>query len=166
MLITEKKGNLSSFDPNERAIDDVVLKWYESRKRILLKTSTSGTEITIKFLDENPELTEGDILFADDRIIIAVSIEPCDCIAILPKNNFEIASACYEIGNKHLPLFFENEYLLVPFERPLFNLLQVQGYNVKQECRKLLNPLKTTVAPHTISISEAVFSSVAKQTTV
>lgn len=166
MLITQKKGNLASFNIGEKAIDFVLLKWYESRKRILLKTTTNGTDITIKFLNENPELTDGDILFEYGQTIIAVAIEPCDCIVILPKNNFEIAAASYEIGNKHLPLFFENEYLLVPFERPLFNLLQMQGYTVKQEERQLLNPLKTTVAPHNINISEAVFSSATKTATV
>ncbi len=166
MLITQKKGHLTSLNIGERVVDFLSLKWYESRKRILIKKTQAGREVTIKFLNENPELTDGDILFSDEKIVIAVTIEPCDCIVILPKNNFELAAACYEIGNKHLPLFFENDYLLVPFEKPLFNLLQVQGYNVKQEHRKLLNPLKTTVAPHTIGISEAVFSSAAKQVIV
>ena len=59
-----------------------------------------------------------------------------------------MASVCYEIGNKHLPLFYENDELLVPFELPLFRLLEAQGYDVRQEERKLLQPLKTTVSPH------------------
>jgi len=166
MLITQKKGNLASFNLGERTIDFILLKWYESRKRILVRTTFSGAAITMKFLNENPELTEGDILYLDEKRVIAVTIEPCDCIVILPKNNYEIAAACYEIGNKHLPLFFENDYLMVPFDKPLFGLLQVQGYNITQEQRQLLNPLKTTVAPHNISISEAVFSSAAKSQTV
>lgn len=165
MLITQKIGNLAAFDIRDRTVDSIQIKWYEARKRILIKTTISGTEITMKFLDENPELTEGDILFVDDRTVIAVVIEPCDCIVIRPKTNFEIATACYEIGNKHLPLFFDNDDLLVPFEKPLFNLLQVEGYDVREDNRKLLRPLKTTVSPHTINISEAVFSSAAKQAT-
>ena len=60
----------------------------------------------MKFLKENQNLTQGDILYEDAETIIAVEIQPCDAIVIKPKNNFEIASICYEIGNKHLPYFF------------------------------------------------------------
>jgi urease accessory protein len=157
MLIQEKIGHINSFQINDRIIDLLPLEWYEARKRILRKQTNDGKEVSLKFLNENPDLTEGDILYADERIIISVFILPCNCIVMQPANMFEIASMCYEIGNKHLPLFYENDQLLVPFEMPLFNLLMVQGYAVKQEERKLLHPLKTTVAPHNISISESVF---------
>lgn len=161
MLVQEKIGHINSFAINNKAIDWLPLQWYEAKKRILRKQTGSGKEIAIKFLNENPELTEGDILFADDEIIIAVSILPCDCIVVQPVNMFEMASVCYEIGNKHLPLFYEAEQLLVPFENPLYKLLLAQGYAVKQESRKLLQPLKTTVAPHGAG-SETLFSKIMK----
>jgi urease accessory protein len=75
-----------------------------------------------------------------------------------------MASVCYEIGNKHLPLFYESDELLVPFELPLFRLLSAQGYDVKQEERKLLQPLKTTVSPHEHGGS-SLFSKIMKLTT-
>ena len=162
MLIQEKIGHINSFQINNQTIDLLQLEWYETRKRILRKQTSSGEEILLKFLNENPALTEGDILYADEGILILVSILPCNCIVMQPKNMFEMASACYEIGNKHLPLFYEADQLLVPFEMPLFNLLLVQGYAVQQEERKLLYPLKTTVAPHTVGISDSVFSKIIK----
>jgi urease accessory protein len=55
-------------------------------------------------------------LFEDEQIIIAIEVLPCDCLVIQLKDMFEMASVCYEIGNKHLPLFFEENALLVPFE--------------------------------------------------
>jgi urease accessory protein len=76
-----------------------------------------------------------------------------------------MASVCYEIGNKHLPLFYEADQLLVPFEMPLYNLLLVQGYAVNQEERKLLHPLKTSVMPHTVGIGDSVFSKIMQITT-
>lgn len=158
MLIQEKIGHSGTFEINNRKIDLLELQWFEARKRIIRKQTSSGKEVLLKFLNENPELTEGDILFVDTNTIIAVAILPCECIVLQPKNMFEMASVCYEIGNKHLPLFYEADELLVPFEMPLFHLLSVQGYVVKKEERKLLQPLKTTVAPHNISISENVFS--------
>lgn len=164
MIINQKIGRLNPYDINQQKVDYILLEWYETRKRIWRKTTQSGIEISMKFLDENPDLTEGDILFADDTSIIAVLVNPCECIVVQPKNMFEVASVCYEIDNKHLPLFYEKDLLLVPFEMPLYNLLISQGYNVQQEKRKLIQPLKTTVSPHGGGNSDSLFSKIMKLT--
>jgi urease accessory protein len=165
MLIQNKSGNIGSINTGSRTIDWIALEWYETSKRILRKRTSVGKEISLKFLNENPALTEGDILYEDEQTIIAVTILPSDAITIKPKNMLEIASVCYEIGNKHLPLFYENDELLVPFELPLFRLLSAQGYEVKKEMRKLVQPLKTTVAPHTHEQSNSLFSRIMRITT-
>jgi urease accessory protein len=163
MLIQNKIGNISSYPINHKTIDWLELHWFETNKRIQRKITRSGREVALKFLQENPSLTQGDILFKDEQTIIAIEVLPCDCLVIAPKNMFEMASVCYEIGNKHLPLFFENDELLVPFEMPLYKLLTAQGYIIKEEQRKLLQPLKTTVSPHAGS-SETLFSKIMKLT--
>ncbi len=162
MLIQTKTGNLLNYDTAGKSIDWLPLEWYEAGKRILRKQTKAGIDISLKFLSDNPQHTEGDILFIDDRSIIAITILPCDCIVVLPKNMFEMASVCYEIGNKHLPLFYEQDQLLVPFEKPLYQLLLAQGYDVKQENKKLLRQLKTTVAAHADSKGETLFTKIMK----
>lgn len=164
MLVQSKIGNLSQYNSQGKNIDLLPLEWYEATKRILRKNTNSGREVSIKFLNENPELTEGDILFADDNELIAVSILPCDCIVIHPKNMFEMASVCYEIGNKHLPLFYEDGALLIPSDNPLLKLLTAQGYQVSIEKRKLLQSLKTTVSPHADATGTTLFSKIMKLT--
>jgi urease accessory protein len=164
MIIQKKIGNIDSISTGNRSIDWLALEWYETSKRILRKKTNAGKEVSLKFLDKNPALTEGDILYDDEQTVIAVTILPCDVIAIKPKNMFEMASVCYEIGNKHLPLFYENVELLVPFELPLLRLLGAQGYDVKQDKRKLLQPLKTTVSPHSHPGGETLFSKIMKLT--
>jgi urease accessory protein len=163
MLIQQKTGNLNSHPINHKTIDWLALHWFETNKRIQRKITNAGKEIALKFLQENPSLTQGDILFEDEQTIIAIEVLPCACLVIAPKNMFEMASVCYEIGNKHLPLFFEHNELLIPFELPLYKLLTAQGYEVKQEQRKLLQPLKTTVSPHG-SNNETLFSKIMKLT--
>ena len=148
MLIQQKSGNINDIDINNRTIDWLQLQWYEAGKRILRRQTQTGNDIALKFPDKSPALTQGDVLYEDDTFIIAVEILPCEVLVIKPANLFEMASVCYEIGNKHLPLFIDKEELLVPFEMPLFRLLSAQGYAIKQDKRKLLHPLKTTVAPH------------------
>ncbi|MES2430134.1 MAG: urease accessory protein UreE [Bacteroidota bacterium] len=164
MLIQKKIGNIKSYSINDKQVDWVILEWFEVNKRILHKKTKTGVEVILKFLQENQQLTQGDILFADEATIIAVDILECDVLIINPKNMFEMASICYEIGNKHLPLFYENDELLIPFEQPIYKLLTAQGYTIQVGKRKLLQPLKTTVAPHS-SGNESLFSKIMKLTT-
>lgn len=145
MLIREKTGTLHTIKVSNRSIDWLPLQWYETNKRILRRNTASGKDIMLKL---SSSLSQDDILYEDDHAIIAVDILSCDVLVITPITLFEMASVCYEIGNKHLPLYFENDTLLVPFEMPLYRLLQAQGYNVRQDNKKLLHPLKTTVSPH------------------
>lgn len=162
MLLQSKLGNLTERNPG-KAIDWLQLQWYETGKRILRKHTVSGKEVSIRFLDEHPQLTEGDILWEEEQFVIAVSIVSCECMVVQPANMFEMASVCYEIGNKHLPLFYEADSLLVPFDAPLMRLLAAQGYSVTKDRRKLLQPLKTTVLPHRDG-SNSLFSKIMKLT--
>lgn len=163
MIIQSKIGTIDSIDLRGRSIDWLRLEWYETNKRILRKRTEVGVEVAMKFMKENPGLTQGDVLLENEHSVVVVDIIPCDCLVIAPADMFEMASVCYEIGNKHLPLFFEANTLLVPFEQPLYRLLAAQGYNVKQQQKKLLQPLKTTVAPHGHG-SESLFSRIMKLT--
>ena len=148
MIIQEKIGHIASFPAGERVIDLLALEWFETGKRILRKRTAAGRDIALRFLRESPALTEGDILYAGEKELIVVSILPCPVIVINPSSAYQLASVCYEIGNKHLPLFIEEPVLLTPYEAPLFRQLQAQGYDVRKEDRPLLTSLRTTVAAH------------------
>jgi len=164
MLIQQKLGNINSSSAN-KTIDWLDLEWHETNKRILHKKTRSGKAVTMKFLKENQNLTQGDILFEDAEMVIVIDIPLCEAIVIRPKNNFEMAAICYEIGNKHLSLFFQDDELLIAYEAPLFNLFSSLGYEVKKEKRKLINPLKTSVVSHVHNGSESLFSKIMKLST-
>jgi urease accessory protein len=160
MLIIEKSGNINTTLIINRYIDAVIIEWYETNKRILHKN------ITMKFLQENSNLKDGDILWEDKNSIIVVEINLCKCIVITPATMLTASSICYEIGNKHLPLFYEGDDLLVPYEMPLHNLLQASGYELKVEERKLNNAFRTTVLPHSqVAGADSLFSKILKLTT-
>ena len=164
MLVKEKLGNITSFPINGRTMDYLLLDWYETNKRILHKKTLSGREISMKFLNENPQLAIGDVVYQGDESIIVIDINDADTIVIQPANMQEMAAICYEIGNKHLPLFYQDEEILVPFENPLFNFLQASGYRVEKAKRKLVHPLRTTVSPHGSS-GNSLFNRIMKLTT-
>jgi urease accessory protein len=165
MLIQDKIGNLLSFDIKYRNVTYVIIEWFETNKRILHKKTNDDTAITIKFLEKNPEFKEGDVLWMNEDTIIVVAIRPCETIVIRPANILEASFICYEIGNKHLPLFYEEEDLLIPFEAPLYKLLQASGYTMKVEQRKLINAIRTSVSPHADNGSTSLFNKILQLTT-
>jgi len=166
MIVKEKIGNIRSFDIANRKIEIIIFEWYETNKRIIHKKTLAGREIVMKFMNESPSLTEGDVLWQDERSLIVVEIQPCEAIVIRPTSMYQMACICYEIGNKHLPLFYQDDQLMVPFEEPLFKLLFAAGYEPKKENRKLVNPLKTTVSPHApVEGRQSLFSKILQLTT-
>lgn len=164
MIIKEKAGRIADYEGLNITPDWLDLEWFETSKRILHKKTSRGMAVSMKFLAESPQITEGDVLYADAERLIVARILTCECIVVKPGSLFETASLCYEIGNKHLPLFFQDDALLVPFEMPLYRLLTAQGYAVLREDRKLLQPLKTTVSPHASGNSGSLFSKIMQLT--
>jgi len=148
MLIQEKIGRVGSFAIEGREIDPLQLEWYETGKRVMRKQTFGRRDVALRFLNESPALTEGDVLYADERVIIVVEIVPCDVMVIRMGSLAAVAAVCYEIGNRHLPLFIEEGVLLAPFEEPLYRWLGASGFDVSREERKLLYPLRSTVAGH------------------
>lgn len=164
MIITEIVSNLKEADLNGKSIDYFELEWYETAKRILHKKTSSGQEIILKFMTQVQNLTEGDVLYEDIQKLIVVRIMPTDCIVIKPSSMYEMAYVCYEIGNKHLPLFYENDELLIPYEAPIFTMFQAAKLCPLKEIRKLLHPLKTTVSNHNHIGSKSLFSRILQMT--
>ena len=165
MLIKEKIGNLAMFAVKGRSIDYLPLEWYECNKRILHKKTNNGREVSIKFLKEPQCLQQDDVLYTNDEFIIAVEIIPCEVMVIRPASMYEMAYVCYEIGNKHLPLFYEHDELLMPYDAPTYRMLQAAGFTPELKTKKLQNQLKTSVAAHAHTGGESLFSRIMKLTT-
>lgn len=165
MVIKQKLGNINDVSLAHISIETLGIEWYEANKRIIHSKTTAGRLVTLKFLQENPDLKQGDILWMDEQFAIVVELKTCEAIVIQPSSILEASCICYEIGNKHLPLFYENEELLIPYDAPVHRLLQASGYQVKVEQRKLASPVKTSVAPHAHSGSTSLFNKILQLTT-
>jgi len=148
MLIREKIGNVGSFDIRGRVVDWLEVEWYETGKRVLRRRTRGGRDLALKFLRESPSLMQGDVLYADEAVVILVELLACPVLVIPMGTLEEVASICYETGNRHLPLYIEDGVLLAPLDEPLFRWLLASGFTVRREERKLLYPLRSTVSPH------------------
>lgn len=137
MILTN--GTLKGFIPHENQEEDILeIEWYETSKSVLRRKTLQQREIGLKKQDRTP-LQDGDILYAEDAFFIKVSIKPCDCIVVQPRNITEMGMVCFEIGNMHLPIFIDGlEQVNVAYEAPLYDFLQRKNYECFIENKKLL----------------------------
>lgn len=155
MLCERISGNLSSADTMQKTIEYVEIEWHEVFKRIHSKVTNSGRSIGIRMGHEilTRGLHEGDVIHEDEQLVIAVRISPCDVIniEIEPWQNFIAAKVCYEIGNRHAPLFFgkDSQSFITPYNEPMFLMLQkVAGIHIKREIQKLDFSRRVSAAVH------------------
>jgi len=148
MIIQQTIGNTKTQSIEGLEIDLLEIEWFETTKRIQRKRTNSGVEVAIKFIQEGQRLNQDDILYQDDKKVIVVNIKPCEAIVMTPLSLLEMGTICYEIGNKHLPLFIQNDQIMMPFEMPMFRWLEASGYKPEKQEIKLLHLLKSNVAPH------------------
>jgi urease accessory protein len=161
MIISEKLGNVNTLNLTGLKIDYVYIEWFEATKRIQRYITEKGMDIAIRFLREDQYLTHGDVLYKDAEKAVVINIKPSQAIVISPTTLLEMGTVCYEIGNKHLPLFIQGNQVLIPYEEPFFRWLCAGGYNPKKEMRQLLNRLKSNIEPHSHnSESESLFSKI------
>ena len=148
MIVEQIIGNTATHNIAELEVDLLELEWFETTKRIQRKRTNSGMEIAVKFVRDGQRLSQNDILYQDAQKVVVVTIKPCEAIVMTPKSLLEMGTICYEIGNKHLPLFIQNDQIMMPFEMPMFRWLEASGYLPEKQEVQLLHLLKSNVAPH------------------
>lgn len=149
MVITQILGNIhhQSRATNKKT-DELFIEWFETNKRIQHLKTEAGQPIIIQFMGENQFLSEGDLLFEDENQQIIVRILPCEVIILEPKSILEMGAACYEVGNKHVPVFMDSNRILMPYEEPMFKWLSKNGYQPKLGKEALINKLSANVEHH------------------
>lgn len=147
-----------------KQLDYFELEWYESTKRIIRKKTAAGIDVALKRATTEA-LNQDDILFVDDKTAILVSILPCECIAISPKSMIEMGSICYDIGNKHIPIFLEDAKVVIPYDKPTFEQFKKLGYELVVSHQKLTNALRTNIPQHGhFDEKEGLFNKIMKLT--
>lgn len=160
MIIDKITGNTETTDISALQQELLPLEWYETTKRIQRKQTTAGREIAIRFLKEGQRLRQGDILLMDAQTAVVVDIIPCEAIVVTPGSLLEMGSVCYEIGNKHLPMFIQQDEVLLPFEEPIYRWLVAAGYVVRREHTRLTNLLNANVQPHSHGGGSSLFAKI------
>ena len=129
MIIEKTIGTLSS-RPSGKTVETVSFEWFEMSNKILKKKTSSGEEIGMRLSEP---LQDQAVLYEDENRIIALSLQPCEVIRVTVSSMKEMGRACFELGNRHLPLCVEEDFILTPFEHPTFEYLCKLGF----DCRKV-----------------------------
>lgn len=132
---------------NGQAMDQVDVQWFEADRRILRTHTKGGRDIAFRLLKEGMRLHHDDVVFLDHQLVIVVNIIPSEVMVLSPQTLPEMARACYEIGNKHTPLFLDGNELLLPYDKPLFEWLMAAGFRPERQQRRLSEQLRANSAP-------------------
>ncbi|STP12211.1 urease accesory protein UreE [Helicobacter mustelae] len=129
--VTKILGNVQNLQDSAKQRDIIPIEWYDVRKKIARWQSRAGRDIAMRL--ESAPITgigDGDILYEDENVVVIFEILPIEVLSVLVRGDMQIAQFCYEIGNRHAPLFVgdmevENGLeLLTPYEFPLKKLTE------------------------------------------
>lgn len=127
MFSTGVEGNLSHFETHGREIDYALIEWFDASKHVLRLPTQAGREIGIR-KPEGAALCDGDVLYHDEDLIVAVRIKRCPALRVRLHDPVQAARLGYELGNLHLPVSITNDVLEVPFDEPTEQHLVKLGY--------------------------------------
>lgn len=135
IVVTQALANDQDLDG--RTIDFFEIEWYEASKSRMKKKTWGGVEVLVEKLHREA-LEDGDLLYLSDERAILLKIKSCDCVVLCPRSLQEVGTICFEIGNKHVPIFItdENE-VCVAYDAPLYQLLLSGGFVIEIEERVL-----------------------------
>lgn len=127
-IINVIKGSIREKGFDGLSIDYVDIYWYDSGKRIQKLVTNKGINIGIRLDSDNLTrgLLQGDVLEVIDGEAIVVNILEEKCITVMANDLKTVAKVCYEIGNRHSPLFYSDDYseLVLPYDEPMLEMLK------------------------------------------
>ena len=129
-MICEKiLGKLNQMDCSGKTVEYVDIEWHEAFSRIHRKITDCQTEVGIRLDDTvlTRGLVQDDVIYQDETRIIAVHTPPCEIIQITFEKGWEhmAPKVCYEIGNRHAPLFWgPNHSFVTIYNEPMYQMLK------------------------------------------
>lgn len=103
--------------------EKLLVEWFEVQKQRLERCTDAGTELQLRRVRQ-PYLRDGQIIYQDEERRIRIGIKPCDCIVLTTDDVAMVGEFCYDVGNRHLPLFvIEGKGMAVAYDGRLYSAL-------------------------------------------
>jgi urease accessory protein len=116
-----------------KLIETVPFEWFERNNKIVKKVSSGGTDIGLKLSEP---LCDGGVLFEDEDKVIVLSLLPCELTRVGVSSAWEMGRACFELGNRHLPISIGDMTVSTPYDRPTYEYLEKSGFHCERVTEK------------------------------
>ncbi len=164
MIIDAILGN--KFDPatadfNPETLENlheerVVLPSALLVKRIQRVTTDHGRELGIRLAGESvADLRDGDVLYADDKDAIVVSVEHTDVLVIAPQSVQQMGVVAHNLGNRHMQAQFfgpDSEYqaevMVLAYDHTVEDYLKHVGVPYSRQERVMPVPFRHAEHTH------------------
>jgi urease accessory protein len=141
MIIEKIVGNIKDLDTVPQHIERVYVRSDDLVKKIQRVKTDHGKEIGIRLKDIK-ELSDGDILFQDEKNSIVISVIEDDVIVIKPTSIQQMGEIAHQLGNRHLPAQFNKDEMIVQYDYLVEKLLNEHEIPFIREKRKMSEAFK------------------------
>ncbi|TXC93391.1 urease accessory protein UreE [Metabacillus litoralis] len=141
MIIEKIVGNVKELDKAPHHVERVYLRSDDLVKKIQRVKTDHGKELGIRLKDVK-ELTDGDILYQDEKNSIIISVVEDDVIVIKPTSILQMGEIAHQLGNRHLPAQFENSEMVVQYDYLVEKLLKELEVPFVRENRRMNKAFK------------------------
>lgn len=149
MIFNKILGNVKDFDSlEEYHVETVYIDSEDTYKRILRVTSDHNHEYGIT-LEDNERLKDGDIIFNENKKLIVIRVNSEDVLVIKPATITEMGIIAHALGNRHLQAQFEDNKMIIPYDKLVEEELKRDKYNFSRENIKLKKGFRHVEFAHT-----------------
>lgn len=141
MIIEKIVGNVKELDKAPHHVERVYLRSDDLVKKIQRVKTDHGKELGIRLKDVK-ELTDGDILYQDEKNSIIISVVEDDVIVIKPTSILQMGEIAHQLGNRHLPAQFEKSEMVVQYDYLVEKLLKELEVPFVRENRRMNKAFK------------------------
>ena len=106
---------------------------FEKRQKSRLRVSLDNNQEAALMLERGTVLRHGELLRADNGLIVEVRAADEEVAVISTKDIFLLARACYHLGNRHVPLQIGEGWLRIQRDHVLEEMVQSLGLLVRHE---------------------------------
>jgi urease accessory protein len=139
-------GRLDTFAVGARTVERVSVRSDDLAKRVLRFTTGAG-EIGLRF-EGSERLHDGDVIFADERLVVAVLVAADDVLVMRPATMSAAIAIAHALGNRHLPIQTDGDAIVVQYDPLLEALAAEHGVSVRRDARVIAQPFRHAHAPH------------------
>lgn len=136
MLVIER-NLIQTSKSNYLDLDLLVIDWYEVNKAVLSRETRDGRFVRLH-RTAGAAFEDGEVVYSSPEFAIQIHIRPCACIVLKSTDLNTIGHFCFDVGNRHLPLFCFDDELALAYDGQLYPALKGKyGNDIAIEMRTL-----------------------------